>query len=90
MPIRTGVDHRIINQRVLRVNKGSLRLFAESADCFSSSVTAPTISCLAGRHYFSDAAPDTPSSCTSVQSLPGLYSFIAAATWEVFSPRLRW
>ena len=89
MPIRTGVDHRIINQRVLRVNKGSLRLFTGSADGFSSSVTAPAISCLASRRYFSDAALDTPSSGTSVHSRSGLYSFIAPAIREVFSPKLR-
>ena len=31
------------------------------------------------RHHFSDTALNTPSSCTSVHSLSGLYSFIAAA-----------
>ena len=41
------------------------------------------------RHHFSDTALDTPSSCTSVHLLSGLYSFIAAAIREVFSPRLR-
>jgi hypothetical protein len=41
------------------------------------------------RHHFSDTALNTPSSCTSVHSLSGLYSFIAPAIREVFSPRLR-
>ena len=42
-----------------------------------------------GRPHFSDTALSTPSSCTSVQSLSGLYSFIARAIREVFAPRLR-
>ena len=41
-----------------------------------------------GWDYFSDTAL-TPSSGTSVHSLSGLYSFIAPAIREVFSPRLR-
>jgi hypothetical protein len=38
-------------------------------------------------HHFSDTALDTPASGTSVHSLSGLYSFIAVAIREVFSPR---
>ena len=44
---------------------------------------------VASRHHFSDTAFNTPSSCTSVHSLSGLYSFIPPAIREVFSPRLR-
>jgi hypothetical protein len=39
------------------------------------------------KSHFSDTAFVTPSSCTSVQSLSGLYSFIAAAIREDFSPK---
>src|ERR1035438_7990731 len=40
------------------------------------------------RHHFSDTALGTPSSCTSVHLLSGLYSFIAPAIREVLAPRL--
>ena len=41
----------------------------------------------AWRPHFSETTFVTPSSGTSVQSLPGLYSFMAAAIREVFSPK---
>ena len=40
-------------------------------------------------HHFSDTALATPASCTCVHSLSGLYSFIAPAIREVFSPKFR-
>ena len=40
-------------------------------------------------YHFSDTALTIPSSGTNVQVLSGLYSFIAPAIPEVFSPRLR-
>ena len=41
-------------------------------------------------NHFSSAAFNTPSSFTNVHSLSGLYSFMAPAMREVFSPKFRW